>query len=220
MNIINKLLRKDQSKKVALYQYKNESGEFDYEKYKEIQTKGNKGKIEKTWVTEDEIKYLSLELKKLLPNVKSGICHGTRRGLEQKWFSENLNCPVIGTEISDSASQFENTIQWDFHEVKEDWIGKFDFVYSNSFDHSYNPEKALRAWMSTLSPGGICIIEYTDNHSVAKATELDPFGVEFEYLPYLVLNWSLGMFSVRKILHSSFVKEIGGEVRYLIIQNN
>ena len=26
-----------------------------------------------------------------------------------------------------------------FPEVKPEWIGKADFIYSNSFDHSYDP---------------------------------------------------------------------------------
>ncbi|MBK6621188.1 MAG: hypothetical protein IPG32_10020 [Saprospirales bacterium] len=51
-----------------------------------------------------------------------------------------MNCEVIGTEISDSASKFSHTIEWDFHEVKPEWIGRADFIYSNSFDHSYDPE--------------------------------------------------------------------------------
>ena len=71
-------------------------------------------------------------------------CHGTRQGFEQKWFSKNLECKVIGTEISDNANDYKNTIEWDFHNVKKEWIGSVDFIYSNALDHSYDPNKCLK----------------------------------------------------------------------------
>jgi hypothetical protein len=47
----------------------------------------------------------------------------------------------MGTEISDTAGQFPYTIQWDFHKTKAEWIDATDFIYSNCFDHSYDPQK-------------------------------------------------------------------------------
>jgi len=132
--------------------------------------------------------------------VEKGICHGTRRGQEQKWFSEKLNADVFGTEISDTACSFPKTLQWDFHEVKEEWLGQFDFIYSNSFDHSYDPQKCLNSWMSCLKSGGLCIIEHSSLHTPKGVTELDPFGVSLEYFPYLVLSWAKGAYFVTDIL--------------------
>ena len=34
------------------------------------------------------------------------------------------NSNIIGTDISTTALNFENSIQWDFHDQKEEWIGK------------------------------------------------------------------------------------------------
>ena len=63
---------------------------------------------------------------------KTILCHGTRRGLEQQYiieYFENIeNLEVIGTEISYTATQFPNTIEWDFHEVKDEWIGNVDIM--------------------------------------------------------------------------------------------
>ena len=74
--------------------------------------------------------------------------------------SSNASCAeyagfdVIGTEISDTAGQFANTVQWDFHDVNGEWVSRFDFVYSNSLDHAWNPKFALQTWLNQLNPKG------------------------------------------------------------------
>lgn len=181
-----------------LYSYNKPDGTFDYERYKRIQTKGNKQKIENVWVSEENIAFLSSYIKKHVGTAEFGICHGTRRGKEQEWFRKYLNCDVIGTEISDNAESFPHTIQWDFHEMKSEWEGSADFIYSNSFDHTYDPSKCLNTWMSCVKRGGICIIEHTSYHQHAK--ELDPFGASIVYMPYLILLWGKGGFFVKEIL--------------------
>lgn len=172
-----------------LYEYKDENGDFDYKRYKEIQEEGNKGKIEHVWVLEGNIKCLSQKLKEYYQSIEFGICHGTRRGLEQQWFRKYLDCEVIGTEISSTAKEFPNTIQWDFHEINPEWTGKADFVYSNSFDHAYDPQKALDAWMSSLKDNGVCILEHSRGHLPRFSNELDPFGVTLEKLRELIPQW-------------------------------
>lgn len=190
----------DRSRGFTLYTYLNKDGSFDYERYRKTQSEGNKQKIGRVWVQQESIDFLSRYIKDHLGAPKFGICHGTRRGLEQAWFAERLNCKVIGTEISDTATQFANTIQWDFHEVKPEWVGVVDFIYSNSFDHSYDPEKCLNAWMSCIKPGGFCIIEHSSDHGDAGATELDPFGAHLVQMPYLIALWGRGAYCVREIL--------------------
>lgn len=207
-------------KKVLLFEYKDKEGNFDYNQYKQIQEAGNIRKIASSWVTKEEIEFLSQYLKsKMTP--QSGICHGTRRGLEQQWFSENLgSINVLGTDISETAADFPNTVQWDFHENKQEWSKKFDFVYSNSFDHSYDPKKAMDAWMQTLKPNGICIIEHSQYHEPSAVNAVDPFGADLDIMPYLILEWSKSLYSVREILTSPHPKGEFGYPKWLIIQNN
>lgn len=222
MKILSKIKKyiPQHKKKVLLYEYKDKYGNFDYTLYKQIQEAGNKRKIASSWVTKEEIVFLSDYIKKKI-NPSTGICHGTRRGLEQMWFSENLsNIPVIGTDISETATDFPNTIQWDFHETNPDWAQKFDFVYSNSFDHSYNPGKALTSWMKTLKPQGICIIEHSQYHEPSAVNQLDPFGADLDIMPFLVLEWSKGAYSVREVITSPHPKGEYGFPKWLIIKNN
>lgn len=206
-------------KKFALHEYKNENGEFDYERYKQIQQAGNKKKIDRSWAIEEDIVFLSKYIQQKISQPTFGLCHGTRRGLEQKWFAENLNCKVIGTEISDTATQFPNTVQWDFHEENPEWVGKADFVYSNSFDHSYDPKKSLSTWMKTLKPGGICVLQHSHDHTPETVNELDPFGAALEIMPYLVLEWSEGNYSVREIIASPNPRK-DFATHFLVIMNN
>ncbi|MGZ9096682.1 MAG: hypothetical protein ACXW30_00100 [Micavibrio sp.] len=206
----------------VLYSYLKNDGTFDYDRYRKIQEEGNKRKIENVWVLEDNIKFLSEYLENHLDNIHSGLCHGTRRGKEQEWFKKYLggDVKVIGTEISETATQFPDTIQWDFHEVKPEWVNNIDFIYSNSFDHSYDPEKCLNAWMSCLRKGGVCVLEHTDAHSAKGANELDPFGAHLMQMPYLITKWAKGKYSVREILAAPVKKGIVNYVAFIIIQKH
>lgn len=199
-----------------IYRYYKPDGTFNYEKYKQIQIAGNRRKIDTVWVLEENILFLSDYIKKTIGKVKFGICHGTRRGNEQEWFRKYLSCDVIGTEISDTAEQFPHTIQWDFHEIKSEWIDAVDFIYSNSFDHSYDPEKCLKAWMSCVKKSGICILEHTSGHE--SATELDPFGAHISQMPNIILTWGNGKFYVREILEAPSSMDLLKYIRYIIIQ--
>lgn len=160
--------------KTGLYEYKN------YDEYKQTQIEGNRQKLGQVWAAEENIKFLSEYLKSKIPEITFGICHGTRRGKEQEWFSKYLGVDnIIGTEISPTALEFPKTIQWDFHEVKNEWLDNVDFIYSNSFDHSYKPKECLDAWMSCVKKSsGLCIIEWTNGH--IEHNKLDPFGGTME----------------------------------------
>jgi len=202
------------------YRYIGKDGEFDYEQYRKAQVRANKKKIEWQWTTDPAIKFLAKNIVRILgKSPKHGLCHGTRRGLEQQSFAKHIpGCKVLGTEISDTADQFPHTIQWDFHDVKPEWVGKFDFVYSNSWDHSYDPVKLFSAWMSELRPGGICLLEHT--RSQWRVSESDPLGMTVKQLTMLLKN--LGYNVIEIIKDGPKVgqcwKEEGFETVYLVIK--
>lgn len=205
----------------SLHKYVDELGRFDYEKYRSAQIAANKRKLDRVWVQRENIVFLADYIQKHLSRVDFGLCHGTRRGLEQKWFKELLGCEVIGTEISDTANMFPDTIQWDFHDVKDEWKSRVDFIYSNSLDHSYDPEKCLSAWTSCLTKDGMLILEHSTDD--VEARESDPFGAQLCILPYLVLLWSNGSYSVRELLPAPKRSQSGVsgyETYFLIVKKN
>jgi hypothetical protein len=211
-------INKKESPGFALYRYLNSDSSFDYVKYCKIQEDGNKRKINNVWVIEENIAFLSNYIKSLIQFPQFGICHGTRRGKEQEWFRKYLGCNVIGTEISDTAENFPHTIQWDFHEVKPEWIDSVDLIYSNAFDHSYDPEKCLNVWMSCLREEGLCIIEHSSSHGPHGANELDPFGADIFLMPYLITMWGMGKFGVRQILTAPIKSDDVNHQYFIVIQ--
>jgi len=161
-----------------IYKYKSK------EQYRKVQEAGNIKKLDCVFVNEKVVNYLSEYIKENIKNPSFGICHGTRRGVEQKLFAEKTSAKVIGTEISLTATQFPDTIQWDFHDVKDEWINNVDFIYSNSIDHSYDPIMVLSQWLSCLKDNGLCFIEYT--YFNKKFTKLDCFSASRDEMINLI----------------------------------
>tara|TARA_B100001564_G_C20552260_1_gene629676 strand:+ start:245 stop:874 length:630 start_codon:yes stop_codon:yes gene_type:complete len=197
----------------------------DYEEYKAAQIVGYTAKFNThSWVDTNGIRGLVSYIKDYNPDVSFGICHGTRRGVEQEEFNNtfeaiDMNVNVIGTEIAkDAETRFKNTIEWDFHEVKDDWSGNVDFIYSNSFDHSYDPEKALDSWMECLNDKGLCFIEWSGD-SNAPARPMDPYQATYEEYKELFES----KFEVVDILQNEPEKDEGknfrGERFYFVIRN-
>ena len=168
-----------------IYKYKN------YDEYKDTQIFFNKQKINKVWADEKTLKIVSNFLKEnIKPEKIKGLCHGSRNGFEQKCFINEIpNAEVIGTDISETANDYDNSIVHDFHDEKKDWIENFDFVYSNSLDQSYDPEKALNTWINQVKKDRYVIIEHSDQHGVISSGKMDPFGVEANFFPYLLTEW-------------------------------
>lgn len=166
----------------------------DYDTYRRVQEQGNKQKLCAQYVQKGHIFFLAAYVLKAIDPVQFALCHGVRRGKEQGWFRRKLRgAEVIGTDISETAKDFPNTVQWDFHEPNPAWAGRADFVYSNSWDHSFDPSRALRVWAETLRPGGLLLLDHTRGHLPASASALDPFGATEEALQALVDSATFGL---------------------------
>ncbi len=195
-------------------------GEFRYDLYKEVQTAGNKAKIDWQWVPETHIKILADYLNARGAASIHGVCHGTRKGMEQQWFMSHLTgeADVFGTEISDTATDFPHTIQWDFHDLKDEWVGAFDFVYSNSWDHTYDPKLLFTNWAKTLKPGGVMLVDHGWSYEPGRVNALDPFGISEERLIEL-LNTECAQFgSVADLIEGGQWKK--KPIRTIVFQAN
>ena len=197
----------------------------DYNEYRQKQIDANVRKLDRIWVDKNSltkvIEYLHKDLK-IIPSFI--LCHGTRKGDEQQYFldyfaNENINVDVLGTEISHTAKDFPNTIEWDFHEVKDEWLRNTDIIYSNSFDHSIKPKECLDTWMSCLKKDGVCVIEYS-THTDHKSCETDPFGATYdEYVDMIQSEYE-----IVKVIHNKGMKDsahaiLEGKRYYFIIKN-
>jgi hypothetical protein len=162
---------------MKLYEYKN------YDEYKKSQEHGNKSKEKYVWVKEDDLVCLFKHLEKVGANVNKALCHGVRNGWEVAYIRDNLCEDTIGTEISSTATKYDNVIEWDFHNIKEEWVNSIDLIYSNSFDHSYKPQECLDQWMKCISDEGRCIIHWSPFHGDKYVDQWDCFGADYnEYV--------------------------------------
>ncbi|MCH8042899.1 MAG: hypothetical protein IID44_04195 [Planctomycetes bacterium] len=153
-----------------------------YDEYVELQTETNKQKLGNVWVSDKELAVVARYIRQHVPGAAFGICHGVRNGYEVHRLRELLGIDVIGTELSETATEFEHVIQWDFHEVDEAWQGRVDLIYSNSWDHSYDPALMLDRWMSCLTPTGRCFLHWTPDHGERAVGGADCFGASLEEL--------------------------------------
>lgn len=98
-----------------------------------------------------------------------GVCHGARNGLESDEFLKNFpGSSVIGTDLfpfcgnSGEWRGATEVVQCDFAIQKPEWIGSFDFVYSNSLDHAQDAEACLKTWLDQLRPDGFLVLQWHD----------------------------------------------------------
>jgi len=97
---------------------------------------------------------------------KRGICHGARAGHEVQMFLDRLpGCEIFGTDLRPVG---DLVIEWDFNKQKQEWIEKFDFIYTNSLDHSIEPVSTLRTWVHQLAKDGLLFVQWSSGHNSGR----------------------------------------------------
>lgn len=162
---------------------------FNYEKYREAQILKNIKKINHVWIEESEFDLIVNFLINKTPT--SCLCHGVRNYKEVNYFKDKLKLlETIGTDISPTVKEFGG-IEWDFHNINTDWICKFDFVYTNSLDHSYNPSNVFDIMYDQVKFGGYLIIhsDLTHNHvDEADCAKIDNRFIKSKNKEYKILQ--------------------------------
>lgn len=155
---------------MKIYEYKNYD---DYIEKQKITTTKKYGKLR--YARQSVINQIVKLHKGEVSNI---LCHGARSGEEQKYFK---NCYsdayVIGTELSPLAEEVKMTRIHDFNQPIDEWIGKFDIIYSNSFDHTISPQETMNVWLNQLSSTGRLYLEWSDKQN-SEAHEMDPFSAK------------------------------------------
>jgi SAM-dependent methyltransferase len=171
-----------------------------YDEYRDMQVFTNKRKLNKVWADDGTLAAVASYVSDSMGAATRGICHGARNGYEVEKLRALTKANVIGTDISETATQFPNMVVWDFHEPNPEWQAAFDFIYTNSLDQAMRPDAALAVWAKQLAPGGLIFIEHTMGHSAQGASEMDPFGAHPMCMPYLFFKWGKGLYRLEDIL--------------------
>lgn len=123
-------------------------------------------------------------------NGVKGLCHGVRSGLESDVFLRYFPlATIIGTDLFPMEGAYYKSltpvVKWNFSEVNPDWIGKMDFVYSNSLDHSDCPETTIRIWLEQIKPTGFLLLRW-GLHGFEKARRGDCFTASYQELADII----------------------------------
>lgn len=153
------------------------------EDYRQAQIDKNIRKFDTVWAKPIEIETICGIIKKNIEHPDFGICHGVRNGREVQYFKKNLGCDVIGTDISPTAEKVRGCVVHDFHDHKDEWESKADFVYSNSLDHAHSPEKALLEWKRQLRTNCLVFVGWFEKGGIDSA---DCFRASFEEVEEMI----------------------------------
>jgi SAM-dependent methyltransferase len=111
---------------------------------------------------------------KTLPVLKKGasvLCLGARQGTEVKAFHD-VGCFAVGLDLNPGREN-KFVLPGDFHNVQFP-AQSVDVVFTNSFDHAFNPQKLIGEIIRLLKPGGLLIVEAI--HGEAQATAPDHYA--------------------------------------------
>jgi hypothetical protein len=169
----------------------------DYNQYVESQVRANHIKINSNYVDANTIFKIveSLPDKSFISNV---ICHGVRSGIECRFISECMErfgqkVDIVGTELSEECvEKFKNNynknielVTWDMNNRNDDWVNKFDMLYSNSLDHVFDINKTLTHWGEQVKIGGYICVEW-DSTDGSYVTSSDPYTASHEEIRFLI----------------------------------
>ena len=152
----------------------------NYESYRQEQIAENRRKASCVWATKEELSAIADHLLVAIGrSPRFGLCHGCRMGWEVAEFSELLDCPVVGTDIVPECEMAGGIVCHDMHEPHPDFIGKCDFVYSNSFDHCYDFPKFLESQSNHLTDDGWLYLTHSED-KLQAVNEADCLGISLD----------------------------------------
>ena len=109
-----------------------------------------------------------LQKSALLKPGASVLCLGARQGTEVKAF-QDLGCFAVGIDLNPGPEN-KFVLTGDFHEIQFP-AESVDVVFTNSFDHAFDPEKMIGEIARILKPNGLLIIEAIHGEEQASAPD-------------------------------------------------
>jgi SAM-dependent methyltransferase len=155
-----------------LKNYANYEDYVNHQKEKTLDPVRRKKWIEDEWLMKIE---MFTEIFKRHSDIVKGkaLCVCARMGHEVSVL-QSLGVDAIGMDLVPHLPLVE---EGDMHNLKYD-DNTFDFVFSNSFDHSLEPDKMISEIERVLKPGGHALLQFqfnvADNYAETKLKDINP----------------------------------------------
>ena len=78
----------------------------------------------------------------------------------------------IGVEINPAGHRSDVWIG-SFDALPDEWDQKFGVVFSNAFDHAFDPSQTATSWLRILRPGGYIVFQFSEDQN---SCPLEPVG--------------------------------------------
>jgi SAM-dependent methyltransferase len=89
------------------------------------------------------------------------LCLGVRNGTELNRFRRVFGGTVQGVDLNpDSAYGRKDVWTGSFDALPAEWTDRFGIVFSNAFDHAFDPMATAAEWTRVLRPGGLLILAH------------------------------------------------------------
>jgi len=103
-------------------------------------------------------------------------CMGIRNGNEynslkkyQASITEISKSKIFGVDLTPYVEKVgDNCFAYDFNKLPKDWLNKFDFIYSNSIDHSYNIQETITEWHRLLKNDRYMLLQMSTSEKVCS----------------------------------------------------
>jgi len=134
----------------------------DIEKYKKVQIERH---LSKRHIKREKNKYYYLFNKTrqfFHHEMKDALCLGTRNNHERDCFQEFFDMKQKGVKVLslDLSSYSGADFIMDFNTLPEKWECKWDFIFSNSIDHSLSATKTFYEWLRVLNTNGVMLLAF------------------------------------------------------------
>jgi hypothetical protein len=142
---------------------------FDtYDEYVNAQIKGTERRKRRNQRAGTDL----LEVQMIQSRLKTAshiMCHGAGNGVEVGLFKKQYpGAVVIGTDL---VKWGQDVVVWDFNKPNPEWKASFDFIYTNSMDHSPDPSQTIKVWLEQLKPEGSLLVQWNNRHAIMEKSD-------------------------------------------------
>jgi len=179
---------------------------FEYEDYYNAQVKRHGAKLYKK---RKELHYVQCAdgIIDLVNENSEMICIGTRNNHERDVWRKSMGPKNVRVFSLDIAPLSGADFIMDFNCLPEDWINKWDILFSNSLDHALDASDTFNKWLNVVKPNGLIIVGFDRGANEISESDCCKFD-----------SSAVDKFMKEDNDNFSFIKEINNSYIYYVLR--